>query len=387
VIAMLTIALQTLQQRWVLFAGALIALALGVGLIASTTTVLIASTRPPQPPAHTQGRYAATTVVVRADQHVHPSNGSSGGAEPVAPPRTLPMEVASQLTGVPGAGQVIVDRSFYAQLATGSGPVTTGGETAAGQGWSSAMLTPYQLRAGRAPTGPGEVVAGTAVASRAGVGVGDEVQVLTAHSPLQVRVVGLAVSPATTPDAALFFEDVTAARLSGDPDRAEAIGVIGTPGVDAGTLREAVQAALPDRYLQVTSGADADRADATPPRSTLDDVPSLMAVTASIAGFVAVFLMASTFAFTVAQRQREIALLRLVGATPAQLRRMLLGEALTLGAVASLAGCALSVPGNRLLASMLVQSGLAPAWFQAPPTAGAAPAEKGRRRPPAAWKS
>ena len=109
----------------------------------------------------------------------------------------------------------------------------------------------------------------------------------------------------------------------------------------------------------------------TQPPGALDDVPSLMAVTASIAGFVAVFVVASTFAFTVAQRRQEIALLRLVGATPAQLRRMLLGEALALGAVASLAGCALGVPGSRLLASMLVRSGLAPAGFQAPPNAGA----------------
>jgi putative ABC transport system permease protein len=109
----------------------------------------------------------------------------------------------------------------------------------------------------------------------------------------------------------------------------------------------------------------------TQPPGALDDVPSLMAVTASIAGFVAVFVVASTFAFTVAQRRQEIALLRLVGATPAQLRRMLLGEALSLGAVAALAGCALSLPGSRLLTSMLIRSGLAPAWFQAPPNAAA----------------
>lgn len=369
---MLTIALQTLRQRWALFAGAFVALALGVGLMASTVTVLIASTRPPRPPAHAQGRYAATAVVVRADQQVRAVDSSGAGGEPVAAPRTLPVEVARRLTGVPGAGRVIVDRSFYAQLATGAGPVPTGGETTAGHGWSSAMLTPYRLRAGRAPSGPGEVVAGAAVAGRAGVGVGDEVRVLTALGPLRARVVGLAAPPATTSDvAALFFDDVTAARLSGDPHRADAVGVVGAPGVDAGTLLEAVRAALPDPSLQVTSGADADRADATPPRDALDDVPSLMAVTASIAGFVAVFVVASTFAFTVAQRQREIALLRLVGATPAQLRRMLLGEALALGAVASLAGCALSLPGSRLLASMLVDFGLAPGWFQAPPTAGA----------------
>jgi putative ABC transport system permease protein len=139
---MLTIALQTLRQRWALFAGAFVALALGVGLMASTATVLIASARPPRPPAHAQGRYAATAVLVRADQQVRAVDSSGAGGQPVAAPRTLPVEVARQLTGVPGAGQVIVDRSFYAQLATAAGPVPTGGETTAGHGWSSAMLTP-----------------------------------------------------------------------------------------------------------------------------------------------------------------------------------------------------------------------------------------------------
>jgi putative ABC transport system permease protein len=153
--------------------------------------------------------------------------------------------------------------------------------------------------------------------------------------------------------------------------RADAIAVVGASGADADALLRAVRATLPDRSLQVTSGADADRADATPPSNAMDDVPSLMSITAFIAGFVAVFVVASTFAFTVAQRRRELALLRLVGATPAQLRRMLIGEALAVGLLASLAGCALGVQGASVLAWMLVSSGLAPGWFSVPVSAGA----------------
>jgi putative ABC transport system permease protein len=93
-----------------------------------------------------------------------------------------------------------------------------------------------------------------------------------------------------------------------------------------------------------------------------------MAITFAIAGFVSVFVVASTFAFTVAQRRREIALLRMVGATPAQVRQMLLGEALTIGVLGSLVGCMLGVPGGGFLRWMLVRYGLAPAWFTVPPS-------------------
>jgi putative ABC transport system permease protein len=84
-----------------------------------------------------------------------------------------------------------------------------------------------------------------------------------------------------------------------------------------------------------------------------------------IAAFVAVFIVSSTFAFAVAQRRRDLALLRLIGAGRGQMRKLLLGEALLLGTVGSALGVPLGVPLMRLLSRMLGEFGFVPAGFEA----------------------
>lgn len=72
-----------------------------------------------------------------------------------------------------------------------------------------------------------------------------------------------------------------------------------------------------------------------------DDVSGLqtvLSIIATISGFITIFVVASTFAFVVASRRRELGLLRLIGATPRQVRRMVLGEALCIAVLAALAG-------------------------------------------------
>ena len=85
------------------------------------------------------------------------------------------------------------------------------------------------------------------------------------------------------------------------------------------------------------------------------------AVTLALAAFLAVFVIASTFAFTVDQRRRELALLRLVGAARRHVVRLLLGEAVLLGVVGSVAGSALGVAVVRVQAWSMVRLGLLPA--------------------------
>lgn len=92
---------------------------------------------------------------------------------------------------------------------------------------------------------------------------------------------------------------------------------------------------------------------------------SLAGMTMAISTFVAVFVVGSTFAFTVAQRRRDFALLRLVGAQPRQVRRLVRGEALTLATIGSGVGVALGVGASRLQASMFVRLGLVPHDFHA----------------------
>ncbi|MER7333488.1 MULTISPECIES: ABC transporter permease [unclassified Micromonospora] len=90
---------------------------------------------------------------------------------------------------------------------------------------------------------------------------------------------------------------------------------------------------------------------------------SLLSMTLGLAVFVAVFVVSSTFAFTVAQRRRDLALLRLTGAGRGQVRTLLLGEALLLGTVGSALGVLVGLPVMRLQAAMLAGIGLVPSGF------------------------
>jgi putative ABC transport system permease protein len=88
-------------------------------------------------------------------------------------------------------------------------------------------------------------------------------------------------------------------------------------------------------------------------RTQLDDLTSMLGVMSGFSGFIAIFVVASTFSFVVSSRRRELGLLRLIGATPRQVRRMILGESIIVATVASLAGCVfahLIAPGVLWLA-------------------------------------
>lgn len=90
-----------------------------------------------------------------------------------------------------------------------------------------------------------------------------------------------------------------------------------------------------ERTLQRPGVSDAERAQ-------LDDLASLIGIMSGVALFMALFVVASTFGFVVATRQRELGLLRLVGATPRQVRRMVLGESAVVALLASVAGALLA---------------------------------------------
>ncbi|MFG2330198.1 FtsX-like permease family protein [Streptomyces sp. NPDC048604] len=156
-------------------------------------------------------------------------------------------------------------------------------------------------------------------------------------------------------DTALLNELRTRWRVTvtGGPD---AVGVHG-PADEVGAL-------VGDRATVLTGG-DRRLADPDPERDAqaLVALNALLGTTGGVTSFVSVFVVASTFAFAVALRRREFGLLRTAGATPGQVRRLLLAEAAGVGVLASAAGCALGAWAAPHLARLLVEQGLAPGWF------------------------
>ncbi|SFB04851.1 putative ABC transport system permease protein [Amycolatopsis marina] len=99
-------------------------------------------------------------------------------------------------------------------------------------------------------------------------------------------------------------------------------------------------------------------------REALDAVSSILGFVAGLAAFLSIFIVASTFAFAVATRARELALLRMVGATPRQVRRLVRTEALLVGFLGALVGCLLGLLLGAGLAGLLVLAGVAPEGFE-----------------------
>ncbi|MFF3087079.1 ABC transporter permease [Streptomyces nojiriensis] len=335
---MLTIALRTARHRWVTFVASFVALALGVGLIATMGLGLAATLDAPQ---RLPERFAQAPVVVRADDVLRVPVPGGERTGKLAHPRPLTPELARRLAAL---GPTTEDRSFPVRAEGGPKQLV-------GHPWSVAAFAPYTLGAGRPPRSDDEAV--TTGWARPGARIG------TDHGP--VTVVGTVAGRGF--EDAVFFTDARAARLSPAVDQ---IVVAADPTAVQEAVRDAVRA-LPgrDAGVRVLTGRDRRHADPDPER----DSEALLAVNAAlgtaggVTGFVSVFVVASTFAFAVAQRRREFALLRTAGATPGQIRRTVVAEALLLGVAASAAGCLLGAYGAPVFVSYLVDEGLAPRWF------------------------
>ncbi|WP_228989509.1 FtsX-like permease family protein [Streptomyces sp. DH8] len=331
---MLKLALQGMRTRWATFVGSFIALALGVGLIATTGLALAATFSAPD---RGPERLVKAPVVVKTSDLVRADTPIGERTQTITDPAPVPADVTAKLAAL---GRTVEDRTFPV-----SGPGL--GEDTVGHPWSVAALTPYTLTAGRAPSAPGEAVA-TGDALRPGA----RVQAATPRGSEQVTVVGTVASAGF--ENALFFTDAEAARIS--------------PGVDAVAVHapaDRVEAAVGAGY-DVLTGDERRRADPDPDRDeeALVSVNALLGTAAGVTGFVSVFVVASTFSFAVAQRRREFGLLRTAGATPAQVRRMVFTEAFVIGVLASAAGCWLGAAGAPRLAAWMADAGIAPAWFR-----------------------
>jgi putative ABC transport system permease protein len=348
---MLTVALNTLRDRWSGFAGTFLGLALGVTLMAAVGVAMTGS-------LNARGdaplRYAAAPVVVTAaDQLTVTSAGYSDHLPLSNSPGLSPALIAK----VAATGRIVLDRTFYAQPA---GVQLPGAGQPVGHAWSAAAFTPYHLTGGRAPATNDQVVLAGAQASL----VGRQVTVLTAQGPARFTVSG--VTAPVSFERAVFFTDAQAALLSPRVDALAAYGPVAAVRQAVATSGRGQQGGITAGPVEVLTGAARHDADAVTAvdQQELQAVNGLLGVAGGLAAFVAIFLTGSTFAFSVQQRRRELAVLRCTGATPAQIGRLVLAESAIVGVVASACGALLGFPGGWLLAHWLVARGQAPDWYQ-----------------------
>jgi putative ABC transport system permease protein len=283
---MLQLAILSARGRLGTFIGAFVALTTSA-VLAMAWGMQLESVHRAHPPVQ---RYAGTAAVVTGQQSVR-----VGSEDVLLGERSrVSSQLAARLAAVPGVRAAIGDVSV---------PALIGNRPAVVHGWSSAALTPYVLRTGRAPNGPDEVVTGFPAA------LGERLSLASTEPARTVTVVGVArpLHPVLH-QAAIFLTDAEAMRLAGHPGRVDAIGVLAGPGFDASRLRAA---AARESVLTGAARGQAEYPDYQRVRTTL--IP----VTAAFGG-LAMFVVASTMGLSIQQREREIALLRAVAATPAR---------------------------------------------------------------------
>ncbi|WP_405870871.1 FtsX-like permease family protein [Streptomyces sp. NBC_00005] len=301
------------------------------------------------------GRLAGADVVVAADQEYHPP-----GDLPVALPerRTVPAEVVSELSGLPGVEAAVGDLGFPAALVDAHGRVVPAGDgSAGGHGWSSTRLLAGDAHiSGDRPTGAGEIAVDSTTAAAAGVRVGDRVRVAAGGRPATGYRVSAVVD---APGAGVFFADTTAVRLSGRGDRVDLVALRTASGADARVAAE-VRQKVAGSSLVVTTGAD--RGDLVSPGAGASR-SLLILLAGSLSGIILLitgFVMASALAVSIAGQRRDLALMRAVGATPKQIRRLAAAQSTVVGAVALVPGVALGYPLAGQFRSLLVNRGVIP---------------------------
>ena len=267
--------------------------------------------------------------------------------------------VARRLAAVPGVRRAIVDQVVPARVLARGAAIAGPGATRRRPIRGARRPHPYGLRAGRAPRAgrgrrrrrPRDPRAPARRRARAP----------RRHRPGRARHRRghRRAADGGPPRPRLFVTDAEAARLAGHPGRADAIGVLPAPGADrtAPTQRLRTAADPPARVLTGSARGGAEDIGVADAREA---VIAIAGTFGGLAMLIAMFVVASTLGLAIQLREREIALLRAIAATPRQVRRMIGWETLLLALVASLAGVVPGVALGSALGRAFADRGIAP---------------------------
>lgn len=335
--ASVRISLSSLRGHKRRFAGTFLAVMLGVAFLAGT--LVMGDTLRGSFDTMFGNATRGTDAVVRSADTITTPDDSQGTRQPVKTSLVEKIEqtddVAAAAAGIQGAGQLLgKDREPIG----GEGPPTLAGN------WiDDKELNAYQLAEGRAPAKSGEVVINRGAAESGDLKVGDTTTLRT-PDPVQVTIVGLATFGGEDGMAQTTFTGMTQADaekyLTPKPGEAASIQVRAGPGVSERELVDALGPVLPKGVEAITGEASAAENTDNISGQFLTLFTSFLLVFSGVALLVATFSIHNTFAIVVAQRTRENALLRALGASRRQVTASTLVEASVVAVVASAAGLA-----------------------------------------------
>lgn len=329
---MLTVALSQVSRHARRYIAVALAVMLGVGFLAATLMVGGTTTATLQ--------NSIGTEYAKADLVVSDANGAA-----------LPADAADRVSGLPGVEEVHADVQGVFVLGASSRT-----DVASIASFASPELDNLTLEQGRFPQTDGEIIIDGESAEHLGLAIGDTAQGATlgegsleesiASSGIALTIVGLS-EPSSHPfDAGMIQVHAVETQLTALTVDAAAfrLQVALDDGADAVNVREAVRAVLNDGGVNasVLTSAEQTTEDVAALSGGQDQLTIVLLAFAVVAVIVTALVISNTFSVLVAQRTRELALLRCIGAGRGQIRRSVLIEAAVVGTVASALGVLLA---------------------------------------------
>ncbi|MGW7378855.1 ABC transporter permease [Streptomyces sp. NPDC054794] len=292
---------------------------------------------------------------------VSPKGASNDDTPQNGVPLSLPASAVEQVKSADGVKSaegavsslnVTVVNSHNDNMGSSNGAPTIAGN------WTRNDLRTMEITSGHAPRGPTEVMVDADTADKHDLKLGDELRTIAQTGDLKAKIVGIATFKVTNPGAAVvYFDTATAQReLLGATGRFTQINVTASAGVSDVRLKQNVTRTLGAgtyKYQTAKENADENRKGIG---QFMNVIKYAMLGFAGIAFLVGIFLIVNTFSMLVAQRTREIGLMRAIGSSRKQVNRSVLVEALLLGFVGSIlgvgAGVGIAVGLMKIMSSM-----------------------------------
>ncbi|UUU33361.1 ABC transporter permease [Streptomyces sp. CA-210063] len=259
-------------------------------------------------------------------------------------PPVLPASVVDKVGGADGVksaeGTVFTTSVTVVNADKDSLSPTSGAPTIVGN-WNANDARTMKIASGNAPRGPDQIMVDADTADKHGLKLGDEIGVITAVGTHEAKVSGIADFTVTNPGAAIFYLDTATAQktLVGETDVYTNVNITAADGFTDAQVKKNVAAELGGAYKVQTAKEIAD-ANAKDVGEFMGVIKYAMLGFAGIAFLVGIFLIINTFSMLVAQRTREIGLMRAIGSSRGQVNRSVLVEALLLGVLGSVLGVA-----------------------------------------------
>ena len=357
---MIRVTLRSITTRRLRTAMTALAVVLGVAMVGGT--YIFTDTVSKAVGGIIASAYARTSAVVTSGPPTDPATSGEAGvpARLLAAVRALP-----EVEAAAGGFLDLDDESMSLTLTGADGKALSGGGSAASLGLgvdpADERFNPLTLTGGRWAARPGEVVIDAGTAERHGLAVGDEVGVAAALGQTQrFAITGLArFGEVRSLGSALIavFDVSTVQALYDRPGQLGSISLAAAPGISQDQLARAVRPLLPPA-AQVRTADELVATAAADNARDAKQVSTFLLGFAGIALFVGAFVIANTLTITVAQRTRELATLRTLGANRRQVLGAVLLEAFLLGAVASAVGLLSGLGLAKGLAAMLSAFGV-----------------------------